>query len=390
MARKREQPAVDPGTGKPLPDGVQVRPSGGYQARKLVSGKRQSKTFQTAKAAERWLMETAVDHARGVFVDRSLADKTTIGALLKRYRMEVTPAKKGATQEAGHLLVLERAPIATVRLGKLTRAEITKFRDDMLAADYAGATVVRRMNLLQHIIKHAMSEWGIQLPANPMQGVNRPRGADKKRNRGFRDADEAAKVVGACDADANRWLGPAVRWALATAMRQGEIVSLSRKHDLRGEVCRVRGLSGEGSKNDEIREVPLFEDALAVLKTLPKGVGDRLFPIDQNILKMRFRRAMKGAGVDDLTFHDLRHIATGRLRLRYPNPLDLAKVTGHRDLKSLQRYYNVTGEELLKLALPLPAAPLARTSSGALGGGDQAQEPAPAQPAPPSGALSPP
>jgi integrase len=156
-------------------------------------------------------------------------------------------------------------------------------------------------------------------------------------------------------------------------MRQGELCSIHRKKDLQGQICIVRGLSGAGSKNDEVREVPLLEDALKVLaemerRKMPIPTCQRLFPIDQNVLKMRWRRAMERAEIEDLTFHDLRHIATGRLALRYPNPLDLARVTGHRDLKSLMRYYNVRGEDLLKRAASAaapsaPAAPATGPSS---------------------------
>ena len=52
------------------------------------------------------------------------------------------------------------------------------------------------------------------------------------------------------------------------------------------------------------------------------------------------------AKLQDLTFHDLRHEGTSRLAKRYPNPLDLKRVTGHRDLKSLDRYYKPDLTEL--------------------------------------------
>jgi integrase len=61
---------------------------------------------------------------------------------------------------------------------------------------------------------------------------------------------------------------------------------------------------------------------------------------------MRYRRAVVRAKIDDLTFHDLRHIATSRLAKIYANPLDLKRVTGHKDLKSLDRYYHTSAAEL--------------------------------------------
>jgi integrase len=65
---------------------------------------------------------------------------------------------------------------------------------------------------------------------------------------------------------------------------------------------------------------------------------------------MAFRRATRKAGIEDLTFHDLRHIGTSRLAKIYKNPLDLKRVTGHKDLKSLDRYYHTTAEELVARA----------------------------------------
>jgi integrase len=359
MARRRAAPAVDPVTQKPLPEGVWYRGPRQYLARKVVNGRRVAVTFEKASDAARWLREAQVDKDRGVFIDRTMADRTSVRSLLERYRANESPKKRGATQEIGHISVIEADDLALIKVGRLMSEDVVEWRERMVAASYAPATIVRRMNLLQTIINHACSEWSVKLSSNPVKGVNRPPGADKKRERVFRDADEEAAVLAACDADTNPWLGRIVRWALATAMRQGECVSIHRDKDLIGSVCIVRGLSGEGTKNEEIREVPLFDDALTILdqvRRLPKPICGRLFPIDQNILKMRFRRAMARAGVEDFTFHDLRHEATGRLAERFPNPLDLALITGHKDLKSLKRYYNVGGEDLLKRAVGRPGS----------------------------------
>ena len=51
------------------------------------------------------------------------------------------------------------------------------------------------------------------------------------------------------------------------------------------------------------------------------------------------------AEIVGLTFHDLRHEATTRLA-RKLDVLDLSRMTGHRDLKSLRRYYNPAAEEI--------------------------------------------
>ncbi|WP_338322575.1 tyrosine-type recombinase/integrase [Pseudomonas syringae] len=47
-----------------------------------------------------------------------------------------------------------------------------------------------------------------------------------------------------------------------------------------------------------------------------------------------------------MRFHDLRHEATCRLATKLPNLIELASVTGHREVNMLKRYYNITAEEL--------------------------------------------
>ena len=47
----------------------------------------------------------------------------------------------------------------------------------------------------------------------------------------------------------------------------------------------------------------------------------------------------------DMTFHDSRHEATTRIAQLLPIQ-DLSKVTGHKDLKMLMRYYNPTVSEI--------------------------------------------
>ena len=49
--------------------------------------------------------------------------------------------------------------------------------------------------------------------------------------------------------------------------------------------------------------------------------------------------------IEDLTFHDSRHEAITRLAQVLPIQ-DLAKVTGHKELKTLMKYYNPTAIEL--------------------------------------------
>jgi len=374
MARRRISEILDPATGKPMPEGVAYRGPSQYRARKLVDGRRVTKTFTKAALAARWLSEVEVDRQRGVFVDRTEAQRKTLGDIIRRYQEEILgeeSEKRGAEKERGHLKVVLDDVVCGIRMASLSSADLAKFRDRMKALEYAPATIVRRLNLIQTIIQHARREWSIHLPENPAQMVKRPAGADRKRSRVFRETalevrseseadgppyrSEEERLLAVCDRDTNRLLGPITRFAIYTAMRQGEIVGLRWEDiDIPRRTAIVRGASGDVTKNGEVREIPLLAETVKLLMALGPQSDGPVFRINQNVLKMRYRRAVSRAGIDDLTFHDLRHIATSRLAKLYPNPLDLKRVTGHKDLKSLDRYYHATAEELAARAEPPP------------------------------------
>ena len=84
----------------------------------------------------------------------------------------------------------------------------------------------------------------------------------------------------------------------------------------------------------------------AELQALPRSIDGRVFMTTGEAVKQAFSRCCKRAGLVDLHFHDLRHESTTPLARKLPNIIELAKVTGHRDVNMLRRYYNITAEEL--------------------------------------------
>ena len=137
---------------------------------------------------------------------------------------------------------------------------------------------------------------------------------------------------------------PLVRFAIETAMRQGEMLSLRWEHvDLRTRTAHL-----EDTKNGEARTVPLSSRAAAVLEVLPHSIDGRVFPISAQAVKRAWGRACRRAGIEGLHFHDLRHEATSRLAERLPNLIELAAVTGHKDPRMLKRYYHPRAADLAK------------------------------------------
>ena len=84
----------------------------------------QSRTFDNKTLAERWAREVENDMDRGDFVDRSEAEKNTLGAVLDRYRREITPSKKGADSEAYRIQGLLGAKICAIKMSALSSAAL--------------------------------------------------------------------------------------------------------------------------------------------------------------------------------------------------------------------------------------------------------------------------
>jgi hypothetical protein len=283
MGRKRTTPHQGPATGKPLPDGVMYRGPSQYRARERVNGQQITKSVSTARFASRWLAEIQVDSDRDLFVDRSAAERATLGEIIQRYRNEVhgeDSEKRGAEKESGHLSVVLEDPICGIRVAFLASADIAGFRDRMKALEYAPATIVRRLNLLQAVIEDARREWGIHLTANHAQLVKRPAGADRKRNRVFapppRDdvspSDRGiAEIRGRSPSEGLRrgfLLGPITRLVLETAMRQGEIVGLQWPDiHLERRTAVVRGAAGSG-RNSGVTWAGAFGRAAAAVPAI--------------------------------------------------------------------------------------------------------------------------
>lgn len=185
-------------------------------------------------------------------------------------------------------------------------------------------------------------------PAVPAVAV--PKAADVKKppsppSRKRRiTADEVERVTLACgltdleaDTAMNR-VGLAFLFALETAMRSGEICGL------RWQDVGAKSVTLPKTKNGDQRQVPLSLRAREILAALPRDDGP-CFGLDDATRDTLFRRARDAAQVGDLHFHDTRSEAIWRLSKKL-DVMELARVIGHRDLRSLLIYFNTSADEL--------------------------------------------
>jgi len=136
-----------------------------------------------------------------------------------------------------------------------------------------------------------------------------------------------------------------VKLALETGMRMSEIIGLDwLQVDLKKRTIRL--LEGK-TKNGEGRAVPLSKRAIEVFEGRPgPRVGPVFVGVTQPACTRAFMRAADRAGVENFHFHDLRHEATSRLFEKGLNVMEAASITGHKDLRMLQRYTHLDASKL--------------------------------------------
>lgn len=264
----------------------------------------------------------------------------TMGDAFTRYMAEVSPTKQGQRWEVVRLTALQSDPLSAVPLLKLSAVHLAQWRDRRLL-QVSPATVNRELNLLSAVLTRARLEWR-WIAANPIGDIRRPTNPPPRDRR--ISPDEVQKMVQALGFDGRTVRGKqhelavAFLLALETALRKGELLGL--------EWSRVgeRSLKLDETKNGDRREVPLSSRARELLALLPR-VGERCFSLSLESADTLFRRACRKAGIVGLHFHDTRHEAITRLATKL-TVLELARMVGHRDLKSLMIYYNATPAEL--------------------------------------------
>lgn len=193
-----------------------------------------SRTFKLKEHAEAWAasVEAAIDArnaARSIDIEiftvaNSVpSDRITLGDLLRKYREQVTPRKRGADVERFRIGAILRHPISLCPVAYLTTVQVAEWRDARLKT-VQGGTVRRDLRLLGHVVQLARREWGIKLDTNPFHDIYPPKDSTPRERR--LSPQEAGRLIAACADARNPYLLPVVLLALETGMRQSEIVSL--------------------------------------------------------------------------------------------------------------------------------------------------------------------
>ena len=207
------------------------------------------------------------------------------------------------------------------------------------------STVKHELAVLKEVFNKGIA-WGL-VDRNPAARV-KPLPESKGRTR-FLSVEEAEKLVQAASAH----LRPIIIMALETGMRRGEILRLKWEDlDMKNNMIYIAD-----PKNNDPRHVPMSSRVKALLASLPRRLrADYVFVgvkkwqmvgkdgIPFTDVDTSFRNACAKEGIEDFTFHGLRHTAASHLVMSGVPLRTVGEILGHKTATMTERYSHLTPE----------------------------------------------
>lgn len=338
---------------KPSHDGIYQRTdrSGFWGSWKDATGRRRTRKFnvhtiQQARAAlakERERVEEQIKFGKPMPTEKTFALFTDEFLKFQKRRIasHVVKGKLSKQEYARQEGIVERhlKPFfSDMRLATIRRADVGRYINKRTGVVSDG-TIIKEVNVLKRLFNVAVDDELID--SNPAQRIKMP-AAPEGRNR-YLTLDELKKVLEACP----EWLRPIVGLAVALGTRRGELLAVRLQDiDLKQGTVQLRK-----TKNGKMRPAFINEPAAQVLASLGVGTTRKgtglLFPeVTPAQVTVAFIRACEDAGIEDFSFHDLRHTYASHLRMNGADLHDLQKLLGHSDPRMTNRYAHLSNAHL--------------------------------------------
>lgn len=301
-----------------------------------AAGRRiREKIGPSLKLAETILKKRMVEKAEGKFLDIRRPGKTTLKEFIPKYLDYCKANKRPNTYIAvGNAFKKLAEFFGGILLHEITPDRLEAYKQKRLQ-NVSPSTVNRETAYLRAMLNIAL-KWG-KLQKNPLGKVKmmkEPPGRVK-----YLTHEQIQALLENCSHPKAPHLRPIVICALLTGMRKGEILALRWKDiDTRKGLIHV-----EDSKNGERRDIPICEELRDELLELPKD-REYVFGKFDNVSN-GFLGACRRAGIEDFTFHDLRHTFASHLVMGGTPILVVKELLGHKTLAMTLRYAHLAPKE---------------------------------------------
>jgi integrase len=300
-----------------------------------------SKRFPTKAEAAAWArdLEGQIDQGRAVKV-LSIA---TVADLIQAYRdLRAGSRPILDTSNEHYTLKILSEYLGKIRCSALSTDDLVGYaqkRKDEGAGPYTVNMDISKLGTVIRYSGDGMAD---------VVGAARPKlnylgliGGGGKRNR-RPEQDELDRILDLLTGQ----VADAVRFAVLTAMRRGEICRLlwtDLDEKKRTVIIRDRKDPRKKAGNDQV--VPLLGEAWPLALAQPRS-NERIFPLHPQTLSKTFKAACDALAIPDLHFHDLRHEGVSRMFEAGYVIQQVAVVSGHKSWNQLKRYTQIKPESL--------------------------------------------
>jgi integrase len=271
----------------------------------------------------------------------------TLNELAVRYLDYARTAKKSHDIDERYLRLHLLPKFGHLHLDQLKQDDIVAWLSAKVRDGYAQATVNRWQVILSHMLRLA-KRWGVPGAHNPLEGVAQK--DPNNRVERYLSPAETARLKEAVENSPNGMLKYIVALLLLTGCRKRELLDARWDEvNLDKKVWRI-----PTSKTGKPRHCPLSDDAVAVLRAIPRFEDCPFIVPNPKTLKPfanifnGWNSARKAAGVPDVRIHDLRHSAASNLVNSGQSLYVVAKVLGHSQMRSAERYAHLNADVLLE------------------------------------------
>ena len=314
-----------------------------YRAYIKKSGvKRVTKTFKTKRLAVQFI--NGLESNRNKLISyNDTKPQTKLSVVIANYLSKEYKGSRPKDEERKLNLWIEHIGDKSIR--DVVRLDISTTLS-FLSSQLSNATVNRYKAAISVVFSYACREY--DLPDNPVRHI-RPLPENNARTR-YLSNDERSSLFKACRSSQWQQLYLIVLMAITTGARKGELIGLKWSDiDFDRQLAYI-----STTKNGEPKTLPLTESVIDELCKFNKQDGSLVF--DSKVKPGRaycftkpWKKALNEAGIEDFTFHSLRHTCASYLAMNGASLLEIADVLGHKQIQMTKRYSHLCVDHKQKL-----------------------------------------
>ena len=326
------------------------------------TGKRVRKSFKKKKDAETELGKRVSLIAEGRYLDVKKEYKTTFGELVEKYKENHRHQKSYRTKKFSIISNLdyfgENTLLANIKYVDLeTYRNHLKQKPTMHGTIREDSSVNRAVSCLHHMFTKAV-EWEMieQSPFDKGKSLHIKENNQRVR---YLKEDEIERLLDEC----YPYIKNIVECALNTGMRRGEILNLKWNQIRNGFIYLKE------TKTSNPRQIPINDTLDEMFKRIKseQNPSENVVSLDGKPVKgfksdyvfcrngkpykyitNAFNAGARRAGIEDFTFHNLRHTFASQLIMKGGSLKDVQELLGHKTMSMTLRYAHLSQDHKRK------------------------------------------